>query len=91
MHGEELQRWGQFELIFPFSAPSARASHRLADAIRTARTCRAKKKTQGGGTDSNAGAAAAADKTKGARALISALNPDGAVSVGGGAKKPKGK
>ena len=37
-------------------------------------------------------AAAAADKTKGARALISALNPDGAVSVGGGAsKKPKKK
>jgi hypothetical protein len=36
-------------------------------------------------------AAAAADKTKGARALISALNPDGAVSVGGGAKKVKKK
>ena len=32
-------------------------------------------------------AAAAADKTKGARALIAALNPDGAVSVGGGAKE----
>ena len=36
-------------------------------------------------------AAAAADKTKGARALIAALNPDGAVSVGGGAKKVKKK
>ena len=31
------------------------------------------------------------DKTKGARALIAALNPDGAVSVGGGAKKVKKK
>ena len=35
-------------------------------------------------------AAAAADKTKGARALISALNPDGAVAIGA-AKKVKKK